>query len=162
MRTCAGLRGAAQAFAGRARHASSLRPTQNLAELVMLAHNTTLSGCIPQASGWAENVGTIICVDCRSLISYSFQTQQRIRKWMNGWKKRIQVLMLIILYLQCSVFWFCKSVPKKSYICTWICSITSCEVVFLKSVESRIALRRMRIVPRNQHFFFANSCGDYW
>lgn len=51
--TCAGLLGAAQAFADRALHASSSGPAQSLAEPVVLAHSTGLSGCIPQASGQA-------------------------------------------------------------------------------------------------------------
>lgn len=48
--TCAGLPGAAPAFADRAQHVSSSGPAQSLAGPAVPARNTALSGCIPQAS----------------------------------------------------------------------------------------------------------------
>lgn len=49
--TCAGLPGAAPAFADRAQHVSSSGPARSLAGPAVPARNTALSGCIPQASG---------------------------------------------------------------------------------------------------------------
>lgn len=49
--TCAGLPGVAPAFVDRAQHVSSSGPARSLAGLAVPAHNTALSGCIPQASG---------------------------------------------------------------------------------------------------------------
>ena len=51
--TCAGLLGAAPAFADRAQRVSSSGPAQSLAGPAVPARNTALSGCIPQASGKA-------------------------------------------------------------------------------------------------------------
>lgn len=48
--TCAELPGAAPAFADRAQHVSSSGPARSLAGPATPAHNTALSGCIPQAS----------------------------------------------------------------------------------------------------------------
>ena len=48
--TCAGLPGAAPAFADRAQHVFSSGPDQSLAGPAVPVRNTAPSGCIPQAS----------------------------------------------------------------------------------------------------------------
>lgn len=62
--TCAGLLGAAPAFADRAQRVSSSGPAQSLAGPAVPARSTTLSGCIPQASGETAKE------ECKSTLAY--------------------------------------------------------------------------------------------